>query len=141
MGRAKLKRALGTHLLVEMLGCDAQLLKRTDYVERVMVEAARKGRMSILTYNFHQFAPYGVSGVVIIEESHMSIHTWPEYRYAAVDIFYCSDEDQVDTAKAMEVLKEGFKATKCIIKTLHRGELGTLEEWIVPEMAEAAESA
>ena len=136
-----MKKALGTHLLVEMLGCDPQLLKRTDYVERIMVEAARKGRMSILTYNFHQFAPYGVSGVVIIEESHMSIHTWPEYRYAAVDIFYCSDEEQVDTAGAMNVLKNGFKATKCIIKTMHRGELRVLEDWAVQDPEQVIESA
>jgi len=82
---------LGRHLLVELHGCHPDLLKKVDAVKDILVGAARACGATIVDVAFHEFNPFGVSGVVVIAESHLSIHTWPEYRYAAVDIFTCGD--------------------------------------------------
>jgi len=63
-----------------------------------MVTAAREAKATIIESRFHQFSPFGISGVVVIAESHLTIHTWPEYGYAAVDIFTCGDTLQPSVA-------------------------------------------
>ena len=85
-------QALGTHLLVELHGCHPELLKQLDFVKDTMISAAKEAKATVVDAVFHEFNPFGVSGVVVIAESHLTIHTWPEYRYAAVDIFTCGDE-------------------------------------------------
>jgi len=83
--------ALGTHLLLELRSCDAQLLDNYEFIKQAMLEAALKAGATIIGQTFHKFHPIGVTGVVAISESHMSIHTWPEYGYAAVDVFTCGE--------------------------------------------------
>jgi len=68
------------------------MLTRAREVKRAMCSAVRRGGGTIVKTVFHNFSPYGVSGVVVITESHVTIHTWPEHHYAAVDIFSCSDK-------------------------------------------------
>ncbi|HEY0868366.1 MAG TPA: adenosylmethionine decarboxylase, partial [Fimbriimonas sp.] len=81
--------SLGSHLLVELFGCDGRMLEQESYVGSAMHEAARESKATVVAESFHEFKPYGVSGAVIIQESHYTIHTWPEHRYAAIDLFYC----------------------------------------------------
>jgi len=119
-----LKKSLGVHIILEFFGCDPNTLTRRDYVERVMLEAAQKANTHSIGTFFHQFKPHGVSGVIIIEESHISIHTWPEHGFAAIDFFYCSEE--VDPEKAIEVLIEGFKPTRISRVEFDRGSLKEL---------------
>ena len=83
--------ALGRQILVEFYNCDKVVLKNVEYIENAMVEACIVGKATVVTHTFHEFSPFGVSGVVVIAESHVAIHTWPEYGYAAVDIFTCGD--------------------------------------------------
>lgn len=83
--------ALGTHLLVELRDCDPEILKDLGKVKDALVSAAKEARATIIDVSFHEFNPFGISGMVVIAESHLSIHTWPEYGYAAVDIFTCGD--------------------------------------------------
>ncbi len=92
--------ALGRHLLVELHGCHPDSLKKVDVVRDILVGAARACGATIVDVAFHEFNPFGVSGVVVIAESHLSIHTWPEYRYAAVDIFTCGEAIKPDRAVA-----------------------------------------
>ena len=82
---------LGRHILVEYYNCDKELLKDHEAIERFMNQAAREANATIVTSCFHKFNPWGVSGAVIIQESHLTIHTWPEYGYASVDLFTCGD--------------------------------------------------
>ncbi len=84
-------QALGTHLLLELRECKAGILQDLDRVRDIMVSAAREAKATVVEVAFHEFNPFGISGMVIIAESHLSIHTWPEYNYAAVDIFTCGD--------------------------------------------------
>ena len=80
---------LGQHVLAEFFECDPNILNSNDKVEKYMIDAALECGATIVQKCFHMFNPYGVSGVVIISESHLAIHTWPELGYAAVDLFTC----------------------------------------------------
>lgn len=82
---------LGRHILVEYYNCDKDILKNTAIIEEHMKQAAIESKATIVASCFHKFNPWGVSGAVIIQESHLTIHTWPEYGYAAVDLFTCGD--------------------------------------------------
>ncbi len=126
-----MKKALGTQLIVELYGCDPKTLTSRDYVEKALQEAALKSNAHSIGSFFHQFQPHGVSGVIIIEESHYTIHTWPENGYAAVDLFYCSEE--VDVDRALEVLEEYFKPEKMTLFELKRGVLTDRDHYIAGE--------
>lgn len=90
--------ALGTHLLIELKDCDPEILKDLEKVKSALVTAAKKAKATIIDLSFREFQPFGISGIVVIAESHLTIHTWPEYRYAAVDIFTCGDHIKSEVA-------------------------------------------
>ena len=129
-----MKKVLGTQLIVELYGCDPETLTNRDYVEKALQEAAVKSHAHAIGSFFHQFQPHGVSGVIIIEESHYTIHTWPEDGYAAVDLFYCSDE--VDVEKALDVLEEYFKPEKMTLFELKRGVIPEKKRYEIPSRAD-----
>ena len=81
--------SLGKHLLLELCNSNRALLDDVQYIEQIMVLAAKEAGANILGKLFHKFSPKGVTGVITITESHLCIHTWPEHEYAAVDIFTC----------------------------------------------------
>ena len=89
----RLPRPLGCHILLELQECPPELLHDEKAIEAVLVTAAREAGAHVVECVFHHFSPHGVSGVVVIAESHVTVHTWPEHRYAAVDIFTCGDPD------------------------------------------------
>ncbi|MEJ2052384.1 MAG: adenosylmethionine decarboxylase [Calditrichaceae bacterium] len=112
-------RTLGRHLLLELYNCDTSLLNDTKRIEAALVEAARLVGATIIDTSFHHFSPYGVSGVVIIAESHITVHTWPEYNYAAVDVFTCDESINISTI--IKFLKAEFKAESFEQRTIRRG--------------------
>ena len=81
--------ALGRHILLELRSCNPATLDDLPSIEAAMLRAAEEAGATVIGRIFHQFSPQGVTGVVAIAESHLSVHTWPEYGYAAVDIFTC----------------------------------------------------
>ncbi len=81
--------AAGRHVIAELEGCDPSLLSEPAGLQRILEEAAWAAGGTVLGSQFHRFDPIGASGVVLLAESHVSIHTWPEWRYAAVDVFGC----------------------------------------------------
>lgn len=97
--------ALGTHLLVELKECNAKTLNDLKRVEEILISAAKEAKATIVETFFHKFSPFGISGVVVIAESHLSIHTWPEYNYAAVDIFTCGESLQPGVAATYLISK------------------------------------
>lgn len=111
--------SLGSHLLIEMFDCDHEALEKQATVGSAMLEAARASDATVVTDSFHEFKPYGVSGAVIIQESHYTIHTWPEHGYAAVDLFYCGGTIHVD--RAIEVLRERFQPGRIKFLVVRRG--------------------
>jgi len=114
-------KVLGRQILAEFFQCDSQILNSVDAIKMFMQEASAISKAHIVQSVFHLFNPHGVSGVVVIAESHFAIHTWPEYGYAAVDLFTCGE--QVNPWKAFEHLEKCLKATKVIIMEVKRGEL------------------
>ncbi len=84
-------KALGTHIVCELSGCTPSILTDVDAVREMMIGAAEASRATIMEVAFHRFQPQGVSGVVVLAESHISIHTWPEMGYAAMDFYTCGD--------------------------------------------------
>ncbi len=115
------KKVLGSHILAEYKGCDIDVINSVSVVEKSLLDAAKVASANVVASSFHRFEPCGVSGVVIISESHLAIHTWPEYLYAAVDIFTCGDNVYPD--RAYEYLKMVFKSKEAVFKVLDRGVL------------------
>ncbi|MBI2859431.1 MAG: adenosylmethionine decarboxylase [Chloroflexi bacterium] len=111
--------ALGYHLLLELKECNRDLLNDPVRLEGLLVGAANRAGATVVQKAFHQFNPHGVSGVVIIAESHLFIHTWPEYGYAAVDIFTCGNTVAAD--KAAEWLAEKMGTKNYSMIELRRG--------------------
>lgn len=109
----------GRHVLAELHGCDAALLNDKDYIETLMKRAAEAAGATVVGTLFHRFTPQGVSGVVVVEESHLSIHTWPENGYAAADFYTCGE---CNPERACEVLGEGLKMHEAEIMVLDRGQ-------------------
>jgi len=89
---------LGVHWLLDFHGCPFEALDRAEKVRVALIDAARRAGAQVLGDRFHQFEPHGASGVVLIGESHLSIHTWPERGYAAADLFTCSTSLDVEAA-------------------------------------------
>lgn len=115
--------ALGNHILVEFMNCDPHIMNDVATIERDMVDAARKAGATVINSTFHHFSPYGVSGVVVIQESHLAIHTWPEYGYAAVDLFTCGE---MDAWISFDYLKDCFKSKSYSALEMKRGSVNLL---------------
>lgn len=110
---------LGRHVLTEIYGCNVATLNNVQEVERLMVAAALAAGAEVINSVFHQFSPQGVSGVVVISESHLAIHTWPELGYAAVDVFTCSDN--VNPWDICHCLANKFQAKQISAQEVKRG--------------------
>lgn len=110
---------LGRHILAEIYGCDSEILNNKTSIEKIMVDSALNAGAEVREVIFHKFSPQGVSGVVIISESHLTIHTWPELGYAAVDIFTCGDK--INPWDACNYMTELFKAKNMTATEIKRG--------------------
>jgi len=110
---------LGRHILAEIYGCDEDILNDKNAIEKIMVDSALKSGAEVREVAFHKFSPQGVSGVVIISESHLTIHTWPELGYAAVDVFTCGD--RINPWDACNYMTELFKAKNMTATEVKRG--------------------
>tara|TARA_R110000787_G_scaffold49111_5_gene117951 strand:- start:66369 stop:66824 length:456 start_codon:yes stop_codon:yes gene_type:complete len=106
----------GTHLLLDLWG--ASNLDNPDRIGASLEEAALASEATILHTHMHHFTPTGVSGVVVLAESHISIHTWPERDFAAVDVFMCG---ACDPYKAVQVIKKAFKPSHIGFSEHRRG--------------------
>ena len=114
-------RTLGRHLLVELYGCDAKTIADVRKIEDVMVGAAKFAKATIVDVVFHSFSPHGISGVIVIQESHLTIHTWPEYAFASVDIYTCGSK--VNPWRAYQYLAKNFRARNVTALEMKRGVL------------------
>lgn len=112
-------QVFGQHVIVEYYGCNPEILNDLAALSDMLVEAARRSGATPVKREFHQFAPHGISGVVIITESHLTIHTWPEHGYAAVDFFTCGE--RTDPLRAHDYLTRELGATRAHHLTLRRG--------------------
>lgn len=114
-------RSLGHQIVADFHHCDSSTLSDVDAITDAMLEAARRAGCTIVTQTFHHFSPYGVSGAVIVAESHLAIHTWPEYGYAAVDVFTCGDTIQPEDA--LNYLRDALGAGQVSTMEMKRGQV------------------
>ncbi len=114
-------QSLGNHLIVELYDCRKEIINDARSVEKALIEAVRISGARMIQSVVHEFNPHGISGVIVIEESHFSVHTWPEYGYCALDIFTCGDE--IDHYSALQYLKKEFQAKNLSVTEMKRGML------------------
>ena len=118
-------RSLGHQIIAEFYACNRDSLNDVDFIRTAMVGAAKQAGATIVTETFHHFSPHGVSGAVIIAESHLSIHTWPEYGYAAVDLFTCGDT--VSSEAAFNYLRDILESSQVSTMEIHRGQVEMMD--------------
>jgi len=116
--------ALGIHLILDLKECNSELLNDLPFIKATMIEVANAAGATIVGESFHQFDPIGVTGVIAIAESHLTIHTWPEYGYAAVDVFTCGES--FAPREVAQLLIDKFQAKGPSITELQRGLIHTL---------------
>lgn len=114
-------KSLGKHLIIELFQCDSTLLNDVKTLEHHLLAAVQLSGATAIQPFFHQFSPHGITGVVVVAESHFSLHTWPEYGYCAVDIFTCGDT--VNGHVALDYLKENLGAANASVMEIKRGVL------------------
>jgi S-adenosylmethionine decarboxylase len=113
-------KSVGRHLVLELWGC--QNLNSTSAVESALLQIVDALNLTLLSLNVHPFSPIGVTGVAIVSESHVVIHTWRELGYAAVDIFTCGE--QRNPEDAVPVLREHFRPERVQVMEMTRGLVG-----------------
>lgn len=114
-----MSKSLGKHALVEFYRCSPQILNNADALEEIVLRALKTAGTSVINSFFHKFSPHGITGIIIIAESHFAIHTWPEFRYAAVDLFTCGDS--IDNLRAMELIKDEIQSGHYSLMEISRG--------------------
>ncbi len=117
--------ALGRHIIAELYQCDLDKIDDVNFVERSMLDAVEKAGATVINSTFHHFSPHGVSGVIVIQESHFSIHCWPEYGYASIDIYTCGET--VDPWLAYDFIKKALGASHGSTMELNRGQSNLIE--------------
>lgn len=110
---------VGYHYIVEATGCSPAIIGDPARTREILLQAARVGRMEVKTSYFFKFNPHGISGMLIIAESHISIHAWPEDGYAAVDVYVCGKN--ANPEKAIDSILEAFEARHAHITEIKRG--------------------
>ncbi len=116
---SSLNKEFGSHFIIELINCSPDRLRKVQHVKQIMNEVVEKSKSTVVRSSFHQFKPEGVSGMILIMESHFAIHTWPEESYAAADIFACGQE--MDPYIAIEVMKDRFEAREVRYQIIKRG--------------------
>jgi S-adenosylmethionine decarboxylase len=111
---------VGSQVLLDLYDCEVDRLDDLEWVKTTLVDAARAAGATIVETVFHKFAPWGISGVVVIAESHLAIHIWPERRYAAVDVFTCGANVRMDLAS--EFLTREFRSRRPMQRCFMRGD-------------------
>ena len=112
---------LANHQLIELYQCDKGILENSDYVRKTFKEAVRQSNATVVAEKYHNFSPFGLTGVAVITESHISIHTWPEHRYVAIDVFSC--DDKINHKLILDYLKVNFFSKKVKTKSIKRGKV------------------
>ncbi|MCS7096234.1 MAG: adenosylmethionine decarboxylase [Candidatus Bathyarchaeota archaeon] len=116
---------MGIHIIAEFRGVDPWKISRLEDVQPILDRVVAKSGLHVVSSSFHQFKPYGVSAVYLLSESHLSIHTWPEYSYMALDIFTCGND--VPALRAFQMLREEFRPKSVRKKVIRRNVVGKSE--------------
>jgi len=112
------KKEIGTHLIMDAWDCPADILNDKEMITQSLLQAIKEGDATLIDLVVHEFSPHGVTANATLAESHIAIHTWPEYNYFAADLFFCGKGKPF---KAMEYIKNALKAGTVEIQEIKRG--------------------
>ena len=114
-----IQNPIGVHVILDLYNCDPEILNDKEKIEQILTNSAKIANATIVSTHFREFKPQGVTGVVVVAESHISIHTWPELGYAAVDVYTCGSHTM--PAKASEYIVKELKCKTPVITKIDRG--------------------
>lgn len=117
IGRKKRLNYAGIHLIADFW--NGRIIEDPKELERILIEAAKEAKNTPLAVKIHKFSPQGITGVILLAESHLALHTWPEFNYTAIDIFTCGEKTMPH--KALEYLKKELRPKKVKIRKIKRG--------------------
>jgi S-adenosylmethionine decarboxylase len=112
-------RMLGKHAIIDLSGCDSEIIRNCRLIHDTLIKAAEMAGLTVIGIMDHHFMPEGYTAVLMLEESHLSIHTWPEYNYASIDLYSCNL--QTDFQTVIDFLANEFQATVTGFTFLERG--------------------
>ena len=110
---------LGKHTLADIYDCKNNSLNNIEDMKKILIDACKEANLHIVDFTFHQFKPYGVSGICTLKESHLAIHTWPEYHFASVDAFTCGN--MMDPGVVCNIIAKKLNSNNVVIKNFDRG--------------------
>jgi S-adenosylmethionine decarboxylase len=111
-------KQIGIHLIIDAWNCPAHLLDDPDRIRHALIEAVAAGGVTLINLCVHQFSPHGVTATATLAESHIALHTWPEFGYFAADLFFCGSGNP---QQAMHLLKTALKAEQISVREIKRG--------------------
>ncbi|MCS7123179.1 MAG: adenosylmethionine decarboxylase [Candidatus Aenigmarchaeota archaeon] len=111
-----MKIKVGEHIILELIGVDEKLLSSEKFFKKVLINAAKKSKLKVLKIVYHKFNPIGLTAVALLKQSHITIHTFPEYKYVACDIFSCGNTNVEEAAKYVIKKLKPKKTRKIKIK-------------------------
>ena len=118
MSSIDFKKMHGKHCILELYNCNLRKLNDESFIRTSLISASKIAGANLLSMITHRFQPQGVTGLALLAESHISIHTWPDRNYAAIDVFTCGKKTQPE--KACEFFIRDFEAQKHLLKSFHR---------------------
>ena len=113
--------AVGVHILSDMYGVSPNLIERKEPIGQIVEEAVRVGGLTKISSDFYQFDPIGASGIILLAESHLSFHTWPEHGLVTLDLYTCGDPSKAEIA--YEYILENLMPTSVSTKRVERGKM------------------
>lgn len=111
-------KKLGTHLVLDAWGAPPEILNNPDQVKEALIHAITASKATLIEMFVHQFSPHGVTATATLAESHIAIHTWPEYEYFAADLFFCGEGKPQE---AMRIIQTALQAKEATIREIERG--------------------
>ncbi len=114
-----MKMTVGIHIIADMYGVDPATLARVERVKEIFEGAIKFAKLSKISSDYYQFRPQGASGIILISESHLSFHTWPEYELITLDVYTCGDPEQAE--KAYQYIKEKLNPERVEVIKMERG--------------------
>ena len=110
---------LGRHALADLYNCENEVLDNVDEIQKIINQSCKEANLTVVESKYHKFMPIGLSGVSILQESHVTIHTWPEYNFVSIDAFTCGDK--MDPTLVCNIIADKLKSKRKLIKEYKRG--------------------
>ena len=121
-----MKKPIAKQLTIDVYGCTFDVLNDPDFIKSALLAALKEAQLTLVDFVCHHSDPHGITAMVLLDKNHMTIHTYPELGYAAIDVFACAEDARPD--KALAVFKTFLKPEKVKTTRLIRGDFGSTQD-------------